>query len=89
MKENGQRQKPGDNPRGINSRAARPLTTSVTLSDLGITKDQASKWQQLAAVPRDEFERAVNGDGRTVRNRYQPAPCLELRRINALWVCFE
>ncbi len=30
---------------------------------LGITYDQSSKWQQLAAVPKDEFEKAVNGRG--------------------------
>lgn len=63
MKKLGQRQKPGDNPRGINSRATRLLNDAPTLDDLGITKDQSSKWQQLAAVPLEEFEQAVNGDG--------------------------
>ena len=39
----GLRQKPGDNPRGINSRKARPLKTK--LSDYSTTKDQSSDWQ--------------------------------------------
>ena len=34
-----------------------------TLSDLGITKDQSSKWQKLAAVPEAEFEAAVSQPG--------------------------
>ncbi len=34
-----------------------------TLSDLGITKDQSSKWQRLAAVPEREFEDAVSQPG--------------------------
>lgn len=44
MKENGQRH----NEKGSNkvSRVATPA-----LKDLGVTRDQASKWQQLAAIP--------------------------------------
>lgn len=34
-----------------------------TLSDLGITKDQSSKWQRLAAIPEKEFEDAVSQPG--------------------------
>ena len=66
MKEAGQRQTKGDN--GRNSRAMSrattlPPTPPPSLKDLGITRDQSSKWQQLANVPQKEFERAVNGDG--------------------------
>lgn len=35
-------------------------TTAKTLSELGISKDQSSRWQQLAAVPEDEFEAALS-----------------------------
>lgn len=34
-------------------------TSARTLSDLGISKDQSSRWQQLATVPEDEFEAAL------------------------------
>ena len=34
-------------------------TTPETLADLGISKDQSSKWQRLAEVPDDEFESAL------------------------------
>ena len=30
-----------------------------TLSDLGITKDHSSQWQQLADVPEEVFEREL------------------------------
>ena len=40
---------------------SRGLTQSPPqLSDLGITKDQSSKWQQLADVPLEYFEAALN-----------------------------
>lgn len=70
MKEMGQRQKPGDTRPAADSRVARLSSTSEmpkppapTLKDLGITRDQSSKWQQLANVPEAEFEKAVKGDG--------------------------
>lgn len=36
----------------------RPNKTSSdpTLSDLGISRDQSSKWQKLAEIPKEEFE---------------------------------
>jgi len=49
---------------GHDSRAARPsFSPPKTLSEMGITKDQSSKWQKLAAVPEDEFEDAVSNRG--------------------------
>lgn len=41
-----------------------PATTTgeqpKTLSEMGLTKDQSSKWQKLADVPEDVFEKAIN-----------------------------
>jgi hypothetical protein len=31
----------------------------ATLSDLGVTKTQSSRWQRLADLPKDEFESKV------------------------------
>ena len=60
MKETGNRDAGGGDRRS----SSRPTTMiPPKLSDLGITRDQSSKWQQLANVPAAEFERAVNSDG--------------------------
>lgn len=33
---------------------------TVKLSDLGISRDQSSRWQQVASIPEEHFEAAVN-----------------------------
>jgi hypothetical protein len=52
----------GGGDRGRNQHGAwhRPsgVTGVSTLSDLGVSKNQSMKWQQLADVPEDEFEAA-------------------------------
>lgn len=40
----------------IDGRRATPSNPTKTLSSLGISKTQSSRWQKLAAVPPDEFE---------------------------------
>lgn len=37
-----------------------PEESAKTLSDMGITKNESSRWQKLAAVPTDKFEQAVS-----------------------------
>jgi hypothetical protein len=37
----------------------RPPDQPQTLAEMGVTKDQSSKWQRLAEVPDDEFEAAI------------------------------
>ena len=36
-----------------------PENREATLADMGISKDQSSKWQKLADVPEDKFEEAL------------------------------
>lgn len=42
-------------------RRGRPtkMSTDPTLSELGITRDQSSQWQRLAAIPAEDFERYI------------------------------
>ena len=48
------------------AKGGRPKTGSpgvpvkVTLSEVGVSKKQSSRWQKLAAVPDDQFEKAVS-----------------------------
>lgn len=60
MKQSGERSNGYAPQKKVESRATTP---PKHLADLGITRDQSSKWQQLAAIPEAEFERAVKGSG--------------------------
>jgi hypothetical protein len=35
------------------------MSKATTLSDMGITRDQSSRWQQVASIPDEHFEAAV------------------------------
>jgi len=41
---------------------SRRVTATKTLKELGITKNQSSRWQALAGVPQEDFEAALGGD---------------------------
>lgn len=70
MKGSGQLQKQGDSGGNRKQTSGSPTSApAAKLADLGITRDQSSKWQQLAAVPKEHFEKAVKSPG--------PAPSTE------------
>jgi hypothetical protein len=45
---------------------------TVKLSDLGITKTQSSRWQALAAVPKNDFETALKGPNKPTTTGFIP-----------------
>ena len=55
-KANGSRATPAGN---VNPRTKVSSSTTPTLDDLGITRDQSSKWQKVAAIPDEKFEKVV------------------------------
>ncbi len=67
-----------------------PPETVQTLSELGINKNQSSRWQKLADIPDDEFEDKVNLPGalpstnHLLREESEPTERIDLAAMN-LW----
>lgn len=63
-------------------------STATTLSDLGVSRDQSSKWQQLAQVPDEEFEAALAAPKKptTTGILAQAKPKQEPMNPQALWL---
>jgi uncharacterized low-complexity protein len=78
---------PDKNGNGQRSQQTTP-EQSKTLSEMGVTKDQSSKWQKLANIPEAEFESAVSLPGavpstnKLVRETKEPVRMDK----NALWL---
>jgi hypothetical protein len=53
---------------------SQPISDVPTLSDLGVTKTQSSKWQKLAALPEDKFEIRVEHAKARVEGMTTSAP---------------
>jgi hypothetical protein len=66
MAERGERAKPGDKESG---RGRKPLSR-LTLSDIGVSKTQSSRWQSLAALGPREFEIHVTSAKKTAANGF-------------------
>jgi hypothetical protein len=76
----------------LDGRRELPSNPPKTLSEMGITKDQSSKWQKLAAVPEAEFEDAISQvaakpSATSILRKSNPDPKPEPERMDAdvLW----
>jgi hypothetical protein len=90
MKETGAR----DAGAGGDRKSPSPVTTVNRLADLNITRDQSSKWQQLADVPIEQFERALVREDcqkpttEGIINTHRPPPKEVLPKMDrdAIWI---
>ena len=57
-------------PQGRPEKTSDDVTFNSTrsLADLGVTRNQSSQWQKLAAIPEDEFEAALSGPSKPTTN---------------------
>lgn len=88
---------PGINSRAVGTHEGDLMTADVlgpfTLSDIGITPSQSSRWQRLATLSPDEFEQRVKqgwgedaiarGFGRGTRRRLTAEPTAAAKNVRA------
>lgn len=67
-KAKGARGNPGGQGAAIVRSTDEAAQSPKTLAEMGITKDQSSKWQQLAKVPEEQFEAALAGPSKPSTN---------------------
>ena len=64
----------GGRPSKGGSKELRPKDATPKLADLGVTKDQSSRWQKLAALPKDEQEEKIEAAKRKAEAAIEPPP---------------
>ena len=69
------------NPGNLKNSSRSHDVTTTKLEDLGITKNQSSRWQKLAAVPDDQFEQAVSA-AKEVAGEVTTAAMLRIEKQN-------
>lgn len=74
--------------RAERGRPSEQMSSRPTLSDLGVSRDQSSKWQQLAQVPEEQFEAALAAPEKPSTNGIiaQVKPRQEPMNPLALWL---
>ncbi len=55
----------------------------TTLKELGITKNQSSRWQALGRIPQEDFEAALAGDKKPNERNHRPMRYAEQDRALA------
>jgi hypothetical protein len=58
----------GGRPKKNSEHGDNSLTKERVLDRAGVSQQQASRWERLAKVPQDDFEKALNGDAKPTTN---------------------
>ena len=81
---------PPATPSGANQhkKDVSPSTTHPRLVDLGITRNQASDWKRMAAMPPRDFERAIGtrASTKSIVAATKPSPPKPAYSTRALWL---
>ena len=80
MNERGERHRRGGTGAHRGKRKSHLATSVPKLSDLGVSKTQSSRWQALARIPEDEFERQTEIIARGEREILKAASEIRVRK---------
>jgi hypothetical protein len=80
MKERGERNRRGGTGAHRGKQKSQPATSVPKLSDLGVSKTESSRWQALARIPEEEFERQAELIARGEREILKAASEIRARK---------